>query len=169
MLQNTHSGPMPPTPIHNDPVLFAIECDLPTDIHPILAQENWIFEDFERNAALWNDLQPALRLVTQMLTHDSPLLWYTHTMFGALVEESYDYSDCIRQYLHGTPGSWNLAALDTVRHNLAKAAGLIKLASPTPACLCYRESMGQHAILRTPCVTYQAGQRPVIGQAATHG
>ena len=51
--------------------------DLPPGIHPILAPENWIREDFycKPNNSLLAELQPALRLVTKLLTTQSVVGW----------------------------------------------------------------------------------------------
>ena len=95
-----------------------IVCDLPTEIHPILARENWIYEHFDENTALWNDLQPALRLVTQMLIHDRLLMWYTHAMFGQLSNIGSDHPSGIGKYLEQASGSWDPGALGTVRRIL---------------------------------------------------
>jgi hypothetical protein len=118
---------MPPILSNDDPTLYAMECDLLTYIHPILARMNWIFEDFEKDAALWDDLQPALRLVTQMLTHDSLLLWYTHAMFSIPLYTSHGPPHSAPgQYFQESRYSWNLVVLEAVRWNLTGSAGRIQ-------------------------------------------
>jgi hypothetical protein len=83
-------------------------CDLTEEIHPILSRSNWIFKDFEKDTALWHDLQPALRFATQMLSNSNLLLWWTHLIFGRPTCDPWSR----RWYLERTSKSLSVAALD---------------------------------------------------------
>jgi hypothetical protein len=109
------------------PIIASLQhlCDLPETIHPILARENWLDMDVNVRGdnTLWNNLQPALRFVTQMLTNEAALLWWTHLFYGEtkLEEESKE------TYLAETSWSWNRDALLVVRQHLSQTiAGQIK-------------------------------------------
>ncbi|KAH7067396.1 hypothetical protein BKA63DRAFT_117327 [Paraphoma chrysanthemicola] len=109
-------------------------CELPTTIHPILARENWIHSNIRKNEALWDDLLPILRFVTQMITDETALLWWTHLFAG---QERTD-KETKRTYLAETSRSWNRAALPIVKKYLSqKIAGQIKFTFSTASEGCY--------------------------------
>jgi hypothetical protein len=99
-------------------------CDLPENIHPILAREKWAHENFDKDVALWQRIQPSLRFATQMLTSDPAILWWTHLIYGKLFHDT--LHDC--WYLERTNRSFSVTALDDARKFLSEnAARLIKL------------------------------------------
>jgi hypothetical protein len=83
-------------------------CDLPEEIHSILARGSWMFEDFGEDTTLWHDPQPALRFATQMPSNSTLLLWWTHLVFGMPTCDPLSR----RWHLERTSKSFSVAALD---------------------------------------------------------
>ncbi|KAH7083845.1 hypothetical protein FB567DRAFT_550868 [Paraphoma chrysanthemicola] len=109
-------------------------CDLPTTIHPILARENWIHSNTRKSEALWDDIQPVLRFVTQMIMDEIALLSWTHLFAG---EQRTD-KKTMRTYLDETSRSWDHAALPILKKYLSqKIAGQIKFTFSTTGECCY--------------------------------
>lgn len=100
-----------------------LSCDLPEQIHPILARKNWVCHEPIKKV-FWQELQPALRLATQMLNEDKVLLWWTHLLFGEPTQSPSSQGT----YLRRTAKSWNPAAINDVKKYLtSEAPGRIKL------------------------------------------
>jgi len=93
-------------------------CNLLQEIHPILARENWPNEDFDKDATLWYNLQPALRFASQMLASTSSILWFTHLVFGTPT----CHPGRGLWYLERTSKSFNIAAVDEAKQYLSVAA-----------------------------------------------
>jgi hypothetical protein len=130
-------------------------CDLPSAIHPILTCEAWLCEDFGSNAALWQDLQPALRFATQMLTNNAALMWWTHLLYGQQRQDSQSGE----WYLSNTMRSWNPTILGDVKEYLSHiAAGRITFVFSNSVGPAYGEATGNleriHEIL-SPTTTYK--------------
>jgi hypothetical protein len=114
-------------------------CTLPVSVHPLLRRENWVLDGIHQQETLWESLQPALRLATQMLSTDVALLWWTHLMFGKPSQAPKTQI----QYLARTPKSWNPAALNEVREYLScTAAGRIRFAFSEKTMPAYGDTRG---------------------------
>jgi hypothetical protein len=97
-------------------------CDLPDEIHLMLARKNWVdLNSISRT--LWEDMQPALHFTTHMLEIGATLLWFTQLLFGKPAQSSTLEST----YWSRTANSWNLAAVNDVKRYFEyEAAGQIK-------------------------------------------
>jgi hypothetical protein len=129
---------------------LSANCDLPAEIHATLVPENWHAEDFKQDAKLWNDLQPALRLSTQILNSDRTLLWFSHLIFG---EEKRD-TITKKHFLEETENSWNPDILEDVKCYLSeRAAARIKLEfsdKPNTVPCCDGMTLANHPVFLVP-------------------
>jgi len=92
---------------------------LVTPIHPLYRPERWIFEDFPNDSNLWRQIEPALKLASEIIESEPAMSFFRRIMYGTPVTKAG------RTYLEYDQPK------DTAEQDVAVREALINLAKHT--------------------------------------